>query len=150
MTDLKHRDVYAANDVEKIVKRGAKWFTETLVEGVKATMRDGRPLYTDKIPEDERLAALLTAPKQFWEVIQTQDPETAMALAASVVKAREKGDIPEEGPRADEVTAEDAAGLLEKQAAPAPDAEPGAQGSGTERARPLPSFISQIPPSLMG
>jgi len=65
-------------------------------------------LYTQKIPEDERLAALLQAPPQFWDALSRTDPETAAALAASVIRARVQGKVPEEGPRADEVTPEDA------------------------------------------
>ena len=104
---LKHRNIWNADDIEGIVERNAPWFTSTVVEGVKATMRSGRPLYTEKIPEDERLAALLLAPPQFWDALSRTDPETAAALAASIVRARAAGKVPEEGPRADEVTSED-------------------------------------------
>lgn len=107
MNRLKHRNIWSAEDIQKIVERNAPWFRDIITEGVKATQRSGRPLYTEKIPEDERLAALLQAPPQFWTALASTDPETAAALAASVIRAREEGKIPEEGPRADEVTSDD-------------------------------------------
>lgn len=104
------RNIWNADDIEKIIKRNAPWFSELVVAGVKATLKSGRPLYVEKIPEDERLAALLQAPKQFWEALASSDPETAAEFAASIVRARAAGKIPEEGPRAEEVTYEDADG----------------------------------------
>jgi hypothetical protein len=105
---LKRRNIWNAEDIEDIVERNAPWFATLVSEGVRATQRSGRPLYTERIPEDERLAALLQAPPQFWDALSSTDPETAAALAASVIRARDQGKIPEEGPRADEVTPEDA------------------------------------------
>jgi len=92
-----------------MVKRNAVWAQQFIDAGVKALMKDGRPLYTDKIPEAERLANLLNAPPAFWDALQASDPETAAALVASVLKARMKGKIPAEGPLADQVVPEDGA-----------------------------------------
>lgn len=108
MSRLRRRNIWNAEDIEGIVKRNAPWFRDLVAEGVKATQRSGRPLYTERIPEDERLAALLQAPPQFWDALASTDPETAAALAASVIRARAAGKIPEEGPRANEVTPDDA------------------------------------------
>lgn len=108
MSRLRRRNIWNAEDIKGIVERNAPWFRTLVTEGVKATQRSGRPLYTERIPEDERLAALLQAPPQFWDALSSTDPETAAALAASVIRARAEGKIPEEGPRADEVTPEDA------------------------------------------
>lgn len=107
MSRLRRRNIWNADDIQGIVERNAPWFSKIVSEGVKATMRSGRPLYTERIPEDERLAALLQAPPQFWDALASTDPETAAALVASVIRARAEGKIPEVGPRADEVTADD-------------------------------------------
>ena len=61
------REVWGANDVEAIVQRNADWITRFITAGVKAVMKDGRPLFTMKTSEAERLAALLTAPTAFWD-----------------------------------------------------------------------------------
>lgn len=124
------RDVWGADEIQRIVERNSKWLTEFIVAGVKAVMKDGRPLYTEKIPEQERLANLLAAPPQFWEALQAADPETAAQLVASVIKAREGGKIPPVGPRAAEVVPEDG---LEPE-----------EGAGTAPAQPLPSFIETL------
>lgn len=123
-------DVWGADEIQRIVERNAKWFTEFIVAGVKAVMKDGRPLYTERIPESERLANLLNAPPQFWDALQASDPETAAELVASVIKAREKGKIPPVGPRAAEVVPEDG-----------PEQE---EDAGTGPSTPLPSFIGDV------
>ena len=65
MSRLNRRDIYTADDIERIVNRNAKWFRDLVREGVKATQRSGRPLYTEKIPLDERLAArVITQPHE--------------------------------------------------------------------------------------
>lgn len=101
--------VPGADAIQRIVERCADKVTRFIVAGVHGVMKDGRPLYTEKIPEEERLAALLMAPKPFWDALQEKDPETAASLVAAILRAREKGKIPPVGPRADEVTMEDAA-----------------------------------------
>lgn len=100
-------NLWGADDLEEIVNRNAAWAQAFIDAGVKALMKDGRPLYTDKIPDSERLANLLNAPPQFWDALQASDPETAAALVASVIRARQKGKIAKEGPRAGEVVPED-------------------------------------------
>lgn len=142
---LNRRDIWNADDVERIVQRNAKWFSDLVAEGVKATQRAGRPLFTQKIPESERLAALLQAPPEFWERLSSTDPETAAALAASVIRARAQGKIPAEGPRANEVTPEDAQAMAE--AAPPPPVpeaggaeQIGVKGTGTEPEKRIPDF----------
>lgn len=125
------QQVWGADDIQRIVDRNAKWITAFIVAGVKAVMRDGRPLFTEKTSEAAKLAALLQAPPQFWDALEAQDPETAAALVADVLRAREKGKIPAEGPRAGEVPPE---------IVPADGTEVGKPGTGTERAVPLPTF----------
>ena len=73
-------NVFGANEVERIVKRNADWFMRFIVAGVQGVLRDGRPLYTEKIPEADRLAALLMAPRPLWVALEEKDPETAAAL----------------------------------------------------------------------
>jgi len=101
-------NVWGANEVERIVKRNADWFMRFVIAGVQGVLKDGRPLYTERIPEADRLAALLMAPRPFWDALEAKDPETAAALVAAILRAREKGQIPPVGPRANEVTMQDA------------------------------------------
>lgn len=105
---LKKRDVYAADALQEIIERNAKWLTRFMEESIKSLMKDKRPLFTEKISEQERLASLLTAPPEFWARLESNDPETAAALAASIVRARQQGKIPAEGPLADQVSSDDA------------------------------------------
>jgi len=118
-------NVFGANEVERIVKRNADWFMRFIVAGVQGVLKDGRPLYTEKIPEADRLAALLMAPRPFWDALEAKDPETAAALVAAILRAREQGKIPPVGPRASEVTAADATPPATEQAlggGPTPEA----------------------------
>jgi hypothetical protein len=101
-------NLWGADEVERIVKRNADWFMRFIVAGVQGVLKDGRPLYTEKIPEADRLAALLMAPRPFWDALEAKDPETAAALVAAILRAREQGKIPSVGPRANEVTMQDA------------------------------------------
>lgn len=116
LPDVKRYDVWGADEIERIVRRNAEWLARFLSAGIKAVMKDGRPLFTQEIPEDERLAQLLAAPPQFWTALEAQDPETAAALVATVIRARQQGVIPPEGPRANEVTEAD----LEPSVSPMP------------------------------
>src|SRR5690349_18051344 len=93
-------DIWAADAVQRIVDRNALWLRKFLVTGIKAVMKDGRPLFTERISEQERLANLLNAPPAFWDALQAADPESAAALVASVIRARAKGKIPPTGPLA--------------------------------------------------
>lgn len=145
------QDVWGADEVERIVKRNAMWLGEFLIAGIKAVMKDGRPLFTEKIPEKDRLAALLQAPPAFWDAMQTQNPEMAADLVAKVIKARLAGKIPPQGPLADQVTTADGqqaeapsgevaqvpTGLF----TPVPDI--GKPGTGTERPVSVPKFAKQ-------
>lgn len=130
------RTVWGANDLEKVVARNAKWITAFIIAGVQAVMKDGRPLFTEKASEAEQLSALLTAPPQFWDALEAQDPETAAALVATIIKARAKGKIPAEGPRVEEIPVELTDGEL-----PNDDAgNVGEKGTGTEMDIRLPMF----------
>lgn len=102
-------NLWGADDLEAMHDRNSEWARQFITAGVKALMKDGRPLYTDKIPEAERLANLLNAPPAFWDALQASDPETAAALVAGVIRARMKGKIAKEGPLANEVVPEDGA-----------------------------------------
>ena len=130
VTDNAHDrlDIWGANATQEIITRNAVWAKDMLVSLVNALMKDGRPIFTEKIPESESLAALLAAPPQFWDAIQASDPESAAALVAQLLKAREKGKIPQIGPRADEVVPEDGPEVKD----------------GTQPATPLPSFTQDI------
>ena len=142
------KDVWGANDIQAIVERNAAYMTAFIVAGVKAVMRDGRPLFTERTTEADRLAALLQAPPQFWDALAASDPETAASLAADIIRAREKGKIPAEGPRANEVQPETApAGAPPTTEAGIEAENIGKPGTGTERNRPLPSF-TRMPNAL--
>jgi predicted GNAT family acetyltransferase len=102
-----------------------------------SVMKDGRPLFTKQTTEAAQLAALLTAPPQFLDAYKKQDPEGAYAAAASIVRAREKGKIPAEGPLADQVPPEElTAGELPNDSA----GNVGKPGTGTEMDQRLPMF----------
>lgn len=147
VADTFGREVWGANDVQAIVERNAKWVTAFIIAGVKAVMKDGRPLFTEKTSEAARLAALLQAPPEFWNALEAQDPESAAALVASVIRAREKGKIPAEGPRAGEVVPEEIPAGEAAETAGQEAENIGQAGTGTERNRPLPS-ITRMPTGL--
>ena len=134
------RDVWNADEIQRIIDRNAPWAMERIVTIVRSLMRSGRPIFTEKISQQEQLDALLLAPPQFWDAMQTADPEQAAALVAQVLRAREKGKIPPTGPRAAEVLPED--GL--------DTSNIGDEGTGTERAMPLaPSIVNSISPEAL-
>jgi|SRR3990167_717243 len=123
--------VWGADRLEIIVKRNADWLQKFIVAGVRAVLKDGRPLFTDKISPKERVKAILEAPPEFWAALEQQSPEAAAELVAQVIKARMKGQIPLEGPRAEEVNPNDFS-IEESQL--------GAPGTGTERPLLFPKF----------
>lgn len=100
-------EVFGANEIQDIIDRNAKWLAAFIISGVRALLKDGRPPFTERVSEQERLQNLLNASPAFWDALQAQDPETAAAMVAMVVKAREKGKIPAEGPLANMVGPED-------------------------------------------
>ena len=130
MTENAHdrADIWSADAIQGIVERNGKWARDMLVALVNALMKDGRPIFTEKIPESEMLANLLNAPPQFWDAIQASEPESAAALVAKLIKAREKGKIPQIGPSAEEVVPEDGEEI----------------NDGTQPASPLPSFTQNV------
>lgn len=95
-----HSYVPGANEIERVVKRNAAWATDFLVEMTRALLRDGRPPFTEKIPKKERVQMALQAPPEWWAQMQSADPFKAAQIAAEVVKARAKGEIPQYGPHA--------------------------------------------------
>lgn len=97
----------SADEVEEIVKENAAWATRFIVETVRSLLRDGRPLFTMRVPSRKRLEAVLNAPRPFWQALSERDPETAAALVADVIRARSRGELAMTGPRAVEVTAQD-------------------------------------------
>jgi hypothetical protein len=130
-------DIWGADAIQGIISRNAVWASDMLVAMVKSLMKDGRPIFTEKIPQQESLQKLLNAPPQFWEAIQSQDPEAAAALVAKLLDARMKGKIPEIGPRADEVVAEDGPAKVDTT-------------TGTEAAKPIPRFTERVSDSSIG
>lgn len=94
--------------MQDFVQRNADKLQEYIVAGVRSLMADNRPLFTQKLSEKARLQRLLEAPPEFWAKLETTDLETAAALAASVIRARQEGKIPDKGPLAGSVTHEDA------------------------------------------
>ena len=130
-------DIWGADAIQGIISRNAVWASDMLVAMVKSLMKDGRPIFTEKIPQQESLQKLLNAPPQFWEAVQSQDPEAAAALVAKLLDARMKGKIPEIGPRADEVVAEDGPAKVDTT-------------TGTEAAKPIPRFIQKVSDSSIG
>ncbi len=145
------RDVFGADQSQKIIQRAVDWAVPFVVEAVKAMRRDGRPLFTKKIPEQERLLRLLTASKPFWDALQEGDPKVAAAMAADILKARAKGTIPEQGPLVNEAQAAEGQGTVSKQGPQVGEAQAvedqenkfatKAPPLGTQRAYPLPPFI---------
>lgn len=100
-------EVFGADEVQRIIERNVPWVRAFITSSIKALLKDGRPPLTEKISEQQRLANLLNAPPAFWDALQAQDPESAAAMVAMVIKARQKGKIPAEGPLADMVGPED-------------------------------------------
>jgi hypothetical protein len=126
------RDVWGADQYEAIVKRSVDWAVPFMVDAVKALWRDGRPLGTSVVPEQQRLTSLLEAGPEFWDALKGNNAPVAAKLAANILSARAAGKIPEQGPRVGE------AQQIEEQqqklsTAPAP--------LGTERFHPIPASI---------
>jgi|GEM_PF-2915046 len=120
------RDVWGADSYEEIVTRNTLWMKTFVVQAVKALRRDGRPLGTAKVSEQERMLRLLEAGPAFWDALQRDDPEAAAQMAADIFRARAAGRIPAEGPRVEE------AAQMEEE-----------QDDGTQPASPLPTFAQQ-------
>lgn len=95
-------DVYAANDVADIVNRNVKFFKDMIIAGVKALRADGRPLFTEKVNQNERFQRLLEAPPEFWSALESESPEVAASLAMEIVTARSRGKLSKYGPLAKE------------------------------------------------
>lgn len=128
------RDVWGANQLEDIVQRNREWMQEFIVAAVKSLRKDGRPIFTKKVPEKERLARLLEAGPEFWDALKQNDPEAAAKLAADIIRARGAGKVPEVGPRVGE-----AQQIEDQQQAEAQGQQP---PSGTQVARPVaPSIV---------
>lgn len=134
MAKTEVRDVWGANQYEDIVKRNVEWMQVFIVSAVKALRRDGRPLGTAKTSQQEKLTTLLEAGPEFWDALKGNDPVAAAKLAADVLRARADGKVPEEGPRVGE-----AQQIEEQQQKFAQHAPP----MGTERAHPIPHFLTQ-------
>lgn len=100
-------DVLDANQLERVILREAETLTNMILDGVHAVMRAGRPLFTQQVPEADRLANLLLAPRPWWEALEEKNPELAAAMVAEILKAREAGKIPAKGPLADQVGPDD-------------------------------------------
>jgi len=98
-----------------------------IVAAVVSLRKDGRPLFTAKVTDKERLAKLLEAGPEFWDALQANDPEVAAQMLADIIRARAAGKIPAVGPRAQE-------------AAEMPDGWEGDE-PGTQPAQPLPEFV---------
>jgi len=122
------RDVWGASQLEDIITRNTKWMQDFIVSAVKALRKDGRPLFTSKVPKEERLARLLEAGPEFWEALQQSDPEAAAQLAADIIRARASGKLPPTGPRVEEA--------LENQQ------EEEEVDTGTQPAQPIPTFVN--------
>lgn len=117
------RSVWGADRLQDVIDRNSKWMTEFIVAAVTSLRKDGRPLYTAKVTDKERIAKLLEAGPEFWAALQSEEPEVAAKMLADIIRARAAGKIPSRGPRAEE-------------AEEMPDDE-----SGTQPAQPLPEFV---------
>lgn len=106
-------DVYAANDIEAIVQRNVEYFKDVIISGVKALRKDGRPLFTEKVEQKERLQRLLESPPEFWAALEHESPEIAATLAMQVVTARAKGKLAKYGPLAQEAVEPDVQAALD-------------------------------------
>ena len=120
------RNVWGADRLQDVIDRNAKWMQDFIVAAVVSLRKDGRPLYTGKVTDKERLAKLLEAGPEFWDALQAEEPEVAAKMLADIIRARAAGKIPQQGPRA-------------KEAADMPDEWEGDE-PGTQPAQPLPEF----------
>jgi len=118
------RNVWGADRLQNVIDRNARWMTEFIVAAVTSLRKDGRPLYTAKVTDKERLAKLLEAGPEFWDALQAEDPEVAAKMLADIIRARAAGKIPSRGPRAEEA-----------------EEMPDEDETGTQPAQPLPEFV---------
>jgi hypothetical protein len=106
--------VPSADIVEQIVRRNADWAARFITRMALGLLKDGRPLFTTRIPPKERLERLLQAPRPFWEALSERDPETAAAMVAEIIRARSRGQLAMTGPRVYEVDERDMSPFADK------------------------------------